>query len=74
MQTSAGFEAAHGSALGTYNASDSEIMAYAKANDYIVLTHVLEFHPAPISDCSQSGVFFVVGESRLLAGILIYVL
>ena len=43
MQTSAGFEAAHGSALGTYNASDSEIMAYAKANDYIVLTHVLDF-------------------------------
>ena len=39
----AGFEAAHWSVLGPYNASDSEIMAYAKANDYIVLTHDLDF-------------------------------
>lgn len=39
----AGFEAAHWSVLGAYNASDSEIMTYAKANDYIVLTHDLDF-------------------------------
>lgn len=39
----AGFEAAHWSVLGAYNASDSEIMAYAKANEYIVLTHDLDF-------------------------------
>lgn len=29
--------------LGAYNATDSEIMAYAKAHDYIVLTHDLDF-------------------------------
>ncbi|MCB1937517.1 MAG: DUF5615 family PIN-like protein [Nitrosomonas sp.] len=41
--TNAGIEAAHWSAVGAYNASDSEIMAYAKTNDYIVLTHDLDF-------------------------------
>ncbi|WP_090701953.1 DUF5615 family PIN-like protein [Nitrosomonas aestuarii] len=34
-----GIEAAHWASIGAYNALDSEIMAYAKANDYIVLTH-----------------------------------
>ncbi|PTQ91927.1 putative nuclease of predicted toxin-antitoxin system [Nitrosomonas nitrosa] len=37
------FDAVHWYVLGTYNASDSEIMAYTKANDYIVLTHDLDF-------------------------------
>jgi len=36
-------EAAHWSSLGARNAPDSEIMAYAKANDYVVLTHDLDF-------------------------------
>lgn len=40
----AGFEAAHWSAhLAHTMHLDSEIMAYAKANDYIVLTHDLDF-------------------------------
>ncbi len=39
----AGFEATHWSTLGRSNASDTEIMAFAKANDYVVLTHDLEF-------------------------------
>ena len=39
----AGIEAAHWSAIGAYSAPDSEIMAYAKANDYVVLTHDLDF-------------------------------
>ncbi len=39
----AGIEAAHWSALGANNAPDSEIMAYASANDYVVLTHDLDF-------------------------------
>ena len=39
----AGFEAAHWSTLGANNAPDSEIMAYARANDYVVLTHDLDF-------------------------------
>ncbi len=29
--------------LGTGNAPDTEIMAYAKANHYVVLTHDLDF-------------------------------
>ena len=39
----AGIDAAHWSTLGAGNAPDSEIMAYAKANDCIVLTHDLDF-------------------------------
>ena len=39
----ADIEAAHWSTLGSNNAPDSEIMAYASANDYIVLTHDLDF-------------------------------
>ena len=39
----AGFEAMHWSTLGAKNAPDSEIMAYASANDYVVLTHDLDF-------------------------------
>ena len=39
----AGFEVAHWSTLGANNAPDSEIMAYARANDYVVLTHDLDF-------------------------------
>jgi predicted nuclease of predicted toxin-antitoxin system len=39
----AGFEAAHWSTLGAGNALDSEIMAFAKASDYVVLTHDLDF-------------------------------
>jgi predicted nuclease of predicted toxin-antitoxin system len=38
-----GFEAAHWSMLGTGNAPDTEIMAYARANNYVVLTHDLDF-------------------------------
>ena len=36
-------EAVHWSTLGAKNAPDSEIMAYAYANDYVVLTHDLDF-------------------------------
>lgn len=39
----AGINAAHWSTLGAKNAPDSEIMAYAGANDYVVLTHDLDF-------------------------------
>jgi predicted nuclease of predicted toxin-antitoxin system len=39
----AGIEAAHWSELGAANAPDSEIMAFAKANGYVVLTHDLDF-------------------------------
>lgn len=39
----AGFEAAHWSALGPHDAPDAAIMAFAKANDFVVLTHDLDF-------------------------------
>lgn len=39
----AGIEAMHWSTLGANNAPDSAIMAYASANDCVVLTHDLDF-------------------------------
>ena len=39
----AGIEAAHWSTLGAKSAPDSEIMAYARDNDYVVLTHDMDF-------------------------------
>lgn len=39
----AGMEAEHWEKLGSSRASDSEIMAYAKAHDFIVITHDLDF-------------------------------
>ncbi len=39
----AGIEATHWSTLGANNAPDTEIMAYASTNDYVVLTHDLDF-------------------------------
>jgi predicted nuclease of predicted toxin-antitoxin system len=41
--TNAGFESAHWSALGSANAPDAEIMAYARTDDWIVITHDLDF-------------------------------
>ncbi|MBJ7311001.1 DUF5615 family PIN-like protein [Rugamonas sp. CCM 8940] len=38
-----GIEAAHWSSLGANNAPDAEIMAYANTNNYVVLTHDLDF-------------------------------
>lgn len=39
----AGIEAAHWSTLGAATAPDMEIMAFARTNDYVVLTHDLDF-------------------------------
>jgi len=39
----AGFEAAHWSTLGAKNAPDSEVMAYANAHGFVMLTHDLDF-------------------------------
>jgi predicted nuclease of predicted toxin-antitoxin system len=39
----AGIDAAHWSTLGAADAPDSEIMAFAKAKGYVVLTHDLDF-------------------------------
>jgi predicted nuclease of predicted toxin-antitoxin system len=41
--TQAGIQARHWSAIGAYDAPDSEIMAYAKVNGCVVLTHDLDF-------------------------------
>jgi predicted nuclease of predicted toxin-antitoxin system len=39
----AGFEATHWSTLGANSASETEIMAHARANDFVVLTHDRDF-------------------------------
>lgn len=39
----AGIDAAHWSELGASDAPDLEIMAFARARDYVVLTHDLDF-------------------------------
>jgi predicted nuclease of predicted toxin-antitoxin system len=39
----AGIEAAHWSTLGNPKARDTDIMEFARANNYIVLTHDLDF-------------------------------
>lgn len=39
----AGIEAAHWSMLGAVNAPDVEIMTFARVNNYVVLTHNLDF-------------------------------
>lgn len=38
-----GWQAKHWSEVGKANASDFEILTYAAANDYVVLTHDLDF-------------------------------
>jgi predicted nuclease of predicted toxin-antitoxin system len=38
-----GIEAVHWSSIGARNAPDVEIMAYASAHEYVVLTHDLDF-------------------------------
>ena len=38
-----GFQADHWSLMGSANASDSEIMEFAAAHDYVVVTHDLDF-------------------------------
>ena len=43
LLTDAGIEAVHWSTLGPHNASDTQIMTHAKAHDYVVLTHDLDF-------------------------------
>ncbi len=38
-----GFEAAHWSNVGEVSAPDSAIMGYAKADNWVILTHDLDF-------------------------------
>ncbi len=40
---SAGIEATHWASVGEHDATDADIMAYAAAKDYTVLTHDLDF-------------------------------
>jgi predicted nuclease of predicted toxin-antitoxin system len=41
--TNAGFETLHWSSVGESTATDAQIMAFAEANGYVVLTHDLDF-------------------------------
>jgi predicted nuclease of predicted toxin-antitoxin system len=43
LLNSAGLEASHWAAVGAPNATDAQIMAYASAHDFVVLTHDLDF-------------------------------
>ena len=43
MLTDMGIESVHWYGIGTPNAKDTEIMAYAKEHDYVVLTCDLDF-------------------------------
>jgi predicted nuclease of predicted toxin-antitoxin system len=43
LLSKAGFDAAHWSMMGPDNASDLPIMTFARMNDYVVLTHDLDF-------------------------------
>jgi predicted nuclease of predicted toxin-antitoxin system len=43
LLASAGIEAVHWSTLGPASTPDAEIMAYTSVNNYIVLTHDLDF-------------------------------
>ena len=43
LRNDAGVRAVHWSTVGAHNAPDAEIMAYALANDPVVLTHNLDF-------------------------------
>jgi predicted nuclease of predicted toxin-antitoxin system len=41
--TEAGWETVHWSTVGRFDAPDYELMSYASAHDYVVLTHDLDF-------------------------------
>jgi predicted nuclease of predicted toxin-antitoxin system len=41
--TSRGIPATHWSNVGTFDAADTEIMNFAKENDFIILTHDLDY-------------------------------
>ncbi len=43
LLTDAGTEAVHWSTVGALNAPDAQIMAYARINEFVVLTHDLDF-------------------------------
>ncbi len=43
LLNNSGFQSIHWSSVGSFNAPDSEIMAYAASNGFIILTHDLDF-------------------------------
>lgn len=43
LLNNSGFQSIHWSAAGPANACDSDIMVYAGANNYVILTHDLDF-------------------------------
>lgn len=51
----AGFPATHWSEIGPVDAADTEIMTYAKAHDFVVLTHDLDYSAIPAATkCGQA--------------------
>ncbi len=59
----ANIEAAHWSAFGAHNAPDVEIMAFARTNEFIVLTHDLDFGAIlAASHCEKPSVVQIRAE------------
>ena len=66
LLAAAGIEAAHWSSLGAANAPDPLIMAYARAHDFVVLTHDLDFGTAlALTGASRPSVFQIRGRRVL---------
>lgn len=72
-----GLEAIHWSSVGAANATDIEIMAFAKVNDFVVMTHDLDFSgilasthgekPSVIQIRSEDVSPATIGKQNLLA-------
>jgi predicted nuclease of predicted toxin-antitoxin system len=72
-----GIEATHWSSVGVANAADPEIMAFAKANDFVVMTHDLDLSgilastngekPSVLQIRSEDVSPAVIGKQILLA-------
>ncbi len=70
LLSEAGWETKHWSAAGKPGASDREILDYAAANDYVVLTHDLDFGAIlAVTHGKKPTVVQIRGEDVSLEGI-----
>jgi predicted nuclease of predicted toxin-antitoxin system len=69
---SAGWHVQHWSEVGKVNASDQEILSYAAANDYVVITHDLDFGTSSpsLTEKSQALCKFVAWMSVSMLSLL----
>lgn len=72
-----GFSAVHWSMVGRFDAPDSDLIAWARANDYVIFTHDLDFgtalaitqadKPSIIRVGTQNVTVFYLGETVISA-------